>query len=75
MSPRARSRPHFRVARPTRNIDASQSGHEAGGVRSAHGAALPSRVWGAAPHGTIRVTPSSQSWGFGSRAVLVRFAF
>lgn len=37
----------------TGNIDARERGHEAGGVRSAHGAALPSRAWGAAPHGTM----------------------
>lgn len=40
----------------TRNIDAGDRGHEAGGVRSAHGMVLPSRAWGVEQHGTFRVT-------------------
>lgn len=40
----------------TSNIDAGDRGHEAGGVRSAHGMALPSRAWGVEQHGTFRVT-------------------
>lgn len=74
MSLRARPRPYFRVAQLTGNIDARESGHEAGGVRSALGAVLRSRAWGAAPRGTIRVTISIRAWGFSSRALCVRFA-
>lgn len=59
----------------TGNIDARKRSHEAGGVRSALGVALPSRAWGAAPHGTISVMTFSAARGFRSRAALVRFAF
>ena len=60
----------------TRNIDAGDRDHEAGGVRSAYGTALPSRAWGVEQHGTFRVTISSLvidgiSTGFKSSALWV----
>lgn len=63
----------------TGNIDARKRSHEAGGVRSALGVALPSRAWGAAPHGwevhcdyvvttvIIRLSFPLESWRRNSR--------
>lgn len=58
MSPRARPRPHFRVARLTNWEHRRQREQPRGGRGRAHGAALRSRAWGAAPRGTVRVTTS-----------------